>query len=222
LNCISVLLFHEKIARLKTQKSQNRSFAIFAGFLICFADQLIVKMLANQEYKTDWYFIKNITEIDSPALLIYPERVNKNIGTLISMIDDISRIRPHVKTHKSIDATRLLMHAKIRKFKCATIAEAEMLGIAGAKDVLLAYQPAGPKLNRFIQVIKKYPETILSCLIDNALSAKNIALAASENNIIIPVYLDLNVGMNRTGIKPGEKAVELYKQCAVINGFTRL
>jgi len=104
------------------------------------------------------------------------------------------------------------MKTGISKFKCATIAEAEMLGMSKAPHVLLAYQPIGPKLERFINLIKAYPETQYSCLVDNNAAAEYISKAALQNNIIILVYIDLNVGMNRTGIKP-EDAVELYGYC---------
>ncbi|MEO6453719.1 MAG: alanine racemase, partial [Ginsengibacter sp.] len=167
----------------------------------------------------EWYHIKNINEIDSPALVIYHDRVKQNIGVLQSMIDDVKRLRPHVKTHKTIEATSLMLDAGITKFKCATIAEAEMLAIAGATDVLLAYQPVEAKLPRFISLIKQYPNIIFSCLLDNLVSAKSIAGAAVGNGFTIPVYIDLNAGMNRTGIMPGEKAIELYKQCSTLKGI---
>ena len=166
----------------------------------------------------DWFRIDNIDEIDSPALIVYPERVKENIGTLLSMIDDSQRLRPHVKTHKSKEATSLMMTAGIKKFKCATISEAEMLAIVGAPDILLAYQPSEIKLKRFISLIKKYPCSKFSCLVDNLNSAKNISGEAVENKVEISVYIDLNVGMNRTGIQPGEKAIDLYKQCAQLKG----
>src|SRR5215212_7481829 len=115
----------------------------------------------------DWYLITNIEEVDSPALVIYPERVKKNIALIKTMIDDVKRLRPHVKTHKTKEAAELMMEAGINKFKCATIAEAEMLALVNAPDVLLAYQPVGPKLKRFITLIKKYPFTKFSCLADS-------------------------------------------------------
>jgi D-serine deaminase-like pyridoxal phosphate-dependent protein len=105
----------------------------------------------------NWFHISNADEIDSPALLVYPERVKANIQAAIKMIDDINRLRPHVKTHKCAEVTSMMMAEGIYKFKCATIAEAEMLGITKAKDVLLAYQPVGPKLKRFIQLVKNTP-----------------------------------------------------------------
>ena len=63
-----------------------------------------------------WYEI-DANEQDSPALLIYPERVKENIRILVSMIDDINRLRPHVKTNKSKEACQLMMDAGIKKFK---------------------------------------------------------------------------------------------------------
>jgi D-threonine aldolase len=166
-----------------------------------------------------WYQISNINEIDSPALVIYPGRVKKNIALLKGMINDVQRLRPHVKTNKAKEAALLLMDAGINKFKCATIAEAEMLGQVEAPDVLLAYQPVGPKIQRFISLVERYPSTKYSCLIDNINSALEIATEATNAGIHVPVYIDLNVGMNRTGIIPGQKAVELYLQCSEIKGI---
>lgn len=168
--------------------------------------------------KKHWYTIDHPDQIDSPALIIYPDRVKANIATIIKMIDDPARLRPHVKTHKTKEITLLLMEAGINKFKCATIAEAEMLGISGAADVLLAYQPVGPKLERFLRLIRQYPGTRFSCLIDNAGMAAKIAESALSDKTTIPVYIDLNVGMNRTGIKAG-LAVALYEQTAQLKGI---
>ena len=122
----------------------------------------------------NWFVINDIDKLDTPALVIYPERVKENIVILKSMIDDVSRLRPHVKTHKSKEAAMLMLEAGITKFKCATIAEAEMLGLSKAPDVLLAYQPVGPKLARFVKLIKAYPATQFSCLVDNSVASQNI------------------------------------------------
>jgi D-serine deaminase-like pyridoxal phosphate-dependent protein len=163
--------------------------------------------------------ISNPNKIDSPALLVYPERVKANIQTAINMIGDINRLRPHVKTHKCAEVVQLMMDAGITKFKCATIPEAEMLGIQKATDVLLAYQPVGPKLERFIALIKKYPSTQFSCLTDNMIAVTAQSKAFSEAGLHVPVYIDLNIGMNRTGINPDE-ALELYNYCSTAAGIT--
>jgi D-serine deaminase-like pyridoxal phosphate-dependent protein len=166
-----------------------------------------------------WFHIDHIEEIDSPALVVFPDQVKKNIQTAIQMVGNVDRLRPHIKTHKSPDVVQLMLDAGITRFKCATIAEAEMLGMKGAPDVLLAYQPAGPKLKRFAELIKKYPATNYSCLTDTiAIAAEQSAIFVS-NGWKVPVYIDLNVGMNRTGIAPGPSAIELYEYCASLKGI---
>ena len=151
----------------------------------------------------NWYQVENIDEVDSPGLLIYPERVKENIQIAVGFVDNIQRLRPHVKTNKSPEVTKMFIEAGIFKFKSATIAEAEMLAMNGAKDVLLAHQPVGPKIERFKELIKKYPSVKFSCLVDD------INVARKLGNV--DLYIDLNVGMNRTGIEP-EKALGLYNE----------
>ena len=168
--------------------------------------------------KADWYLIDEVDRLDSPALVFYQERMTANIEKLKRSIHHINRLRPHVKTHKTIEITLQLLAAGITKFKCATIAEAEMLGISKAPDVLLAYQPTGPKIDRFIQLIKTYPATSFSCLIDNEFSLKAIAHAALTAGVIARLFIDLNVGMNRTGIQPEDKALELYESAIAEKG----
>jgi D-serine deaminase-like pyridoxal phosphate-dependent protein len=169
---------------------------------------------------TNWYNIDNVNELDSPALVVFPERVKYNIQLAIDMVGDIKRLRPHVKTHKSPDVTKLMLQAGITKFKCATIAETEMLAQCNAPDVLLAYQPLGPKLDRFISLIKKYSGIKFSCLTDNIAAASEQENAFLKNNLSAAVYIDLNVGMNRTGIAPDENAVELVQYCSTLKGIT--
>jgi D-threonine aldolase len=172
----------------------------------------------NQQVDNQWYQIEDISTIDSPAFVVYPDRVKSNIRTAIKMAGDVARLRPHVKTHKAKEAALQMIAEGLSKFKCATIAEAEMLALCKAKDVLLAYQPVGPKLNRFIDLIKCYSETTFSCLVDNAAAVAELSQGAVAHHLRIPVYLDLNVGMNRTGIEP-EKALSLYKDCINLPGI---
>jgi D-serine deaminase-like pyridoxal phosphate-dependent protein len=167
-----------------------------------------------------WYTVQNIDTVDSPALLIFPDRVRENIRLLKTMSQGVDWLRPHVKTHKMAEISQMLIAEGIYKFKCATIAEAEMLAMAGAKDVLLAYQPVGPKIHRLLELISAYPTTTFSCLIDSIQAAEAIARIFSAAGKTISVFIDLNVGMNRTGISPGNQAMELYVSAAQINGIT--
>src|SRR5258708_28877152 len=148
----------------------------------------------------DWYVITNVDEVYGPALVVYPDRVKENIRLAVEMVGDPARLRPHVKTHKSPEATRLMLEAGIRHFKCATIAEAEMLALAGAEDVLLAYQPIGPKAVRFATLIRKYPATRFACLIDNLRAAAAMAALFAARRARVPVWVGLNGGGGRAGV----------------------
>lgn len=148
--------------------------------------------------------IKNIDTVDSPALVVYPDKIEENIRRAVDMAGSVNRLRPHVKTNKMAEVCRMMMRAGISKFKCATIAEAEMLGMVDAPDVLLAYQPVGPKAERFLRLADTYQKTLYSCLVDNIGDARRINDFCKGRHILPDVYIDLNVGMDRTGIRPGE------------------
>ncbi|WP_374164026.1 D-TA family PLP-dependent enzyme [Arcticibacter sp. MXS-1] len=165
-----------------------------------------------------WFFFSDLETVDSPALVVYEDHVRQNIDALIQIIGDVRRLRVHVKTHKCREATQIMLDAGIRKFKCATIAEAEMLGMVKADDVLLAYQPLGPKIDRLMQLIKRYPHTSYSCLVDHAAAAMELSLKVQAETGRLPVFIDVNVGMNRTGIHP-DGAVALFELCASLPGL---
>ncbi len=129
--------------------------------------------------KESWYEVENIDEIDSPALLIYLSRVKENLGRILEKIT-VQFLRPHVKTNKIAEVCRLMMESGISKFKAATIAEAEMLAMIKAPDVLLAYAVNGPKIKRLIRLIKKYPDTKFSSLVDSIDGAHALSTAFKD------------------------------------------
>ncbi|MDU1889627.1 MAG: D-TA family PLP-dependent enzyme [Dysgonomonas sp.] len=167
---------------------------------------------------TDWYKIDNIDQVDSPALAVYPQRIQENINLAIRIAGEKGKLRPHVKTNKMEEVCAMMLQSGVSKFKCATIAEAEMLALAKAPDVLLAYQPTGPKIKRLLKLVNMYPETNFSCLVDDIENARSINSLCEIENVILNIYIDLNVGMDRTGAKP-EKAVALVQD---ILGFLHL
>lgn len=166
----------------------------------------------------EWYEIENIDTVDTPALIFYKDRIAENIRQLQKRVSSVDRLRPHVKTNKSADICGMMMGEGITKFKCATIAEAEMLAAINAPDVLLAYQPVGPKIKRLLELVKKYPITKFSCLVDNIISGKEIAAQFHSNGQCINAFIDLNVGMNRTGITP-ENAIALFEELHPVSGI---
>lgn len=153
----------------------------------------------------NWWEINSETRIDTPFLAVYEDRVRQNIEKLISYVKgDTQKLRPHIKTHKSAAILELFKIYNIKKIKCATIAEAELAANQQIEDILLAYQPVGLKAERWISLIKKFPEIHFSTIIDNQKTASDLNEIAKRNNLVLFVYLDLNTGMNRTGYSISE------------------
>ena len=159
----------------------------------------------------DWYRVANVAEVPSPSLLVYPDRVAENVRRMIAVAGGAARLRPHMKTHKMPALIQLQLGLGITKFKCATIAEAEMTADAGAPDVLLAYQPVGPNVARLLALAQKFPATKFAAVADDADAIRALGAAWSAAGRTLDLYLDVDMGMHRTGVEPGPEAVALYR-----------
>jgi D-serine deaminase-like pyridoxal phosphate-dependent protein len=156
------------------------------------------------------YALRDTSELLSPGLLIYRGLVRRNLQDMIAMAQGAERLRPHVKTHKMAEIVRMAESMGIRKHKCATIAEAEMVAAASGSDVLLSYPLTGPNLKRFAHLVRGYRNTTFRATVDHPDSARALSAALEGLERPVPVLLDLEIGMGRTGIEPGESAADLY------------
>jgi D-threonine aldolase len=166
-----------------------------------------------------WYTVDNVADIPSPALLVYPDRVDQNIRRMIEIAGGVERLRPHMKTNKLREVVRMHLDRGITRFKCATIAEAEMAAAAGAPDVLLAYQPVGPNVQRFVHLVETFSGTGFSAVVDDESTIRALSDAAVPAGVTLNLFLDLDGGMHRTGIAPGDRAVELYRLLSTLPGL---
>jgi D-serine deaminase-like pyridoxal phosphate-dependent protein len=168
---------------------------------------------------TPWYAVDNVAEIPSPALLIYPERVEENIRRMVLLAGGVGRLRPHMKTNKLPEVIRMHLDQGITKFKCATIAEAEMIAACLAPDVLLAYQPVGPNVERFVELVRRFPATKFAAIADDGETIRGLSQAAVRAEVTLNLFLDVDVGMHRTGVTPGPGALDLYRLIASLPGL---
>ena len=166
-----------------------------------------------------WYEVANVEEVASPALLLYPERIGENVRRMIRLAGGPARLRPHLKTHKLAEVLQMQLGQGITKFKCATIAEAEMAAGAGAPDVLVAYPMVGPNVRRLLELTARYPATRFSCVTDDASAVRALSQAFSAAGRDIEVLLDVDCGQHRTGVAPGSQAGELYRLLATLPGL---
>src|SRR5262249_17658100 len=158
------------------------------------------------------YRIADVSDVYSPALIFFADLIRANIAAAVRAVGDPNRLRPHVKTHKTREIVRLGLDAGITKYKCATIAEAEMVAGCGAPDVLLSYPIVGPNCTRMAQLARMFPNTRFSALAEHPRGVEGLSRACSAERVTLDVLLDIDVGQHRTGIAAGPEAAALYEQ----------
>jgi len=157
--------------------------------------------------------------IESPGLVISREGLDHNLDQMVQIAGGPDSLRPHVKTHKMREIVRLWLQRGVVRHKCATIAEAEMLASEGVADILLAYQLVGPNIARWLELVAAFPKSRFSSLVDHPQAAMELGDAALSRNLELEVLLDLNSGMDRTGIALNRTAIELYELIASTAGL---
>jgi D-serine deaminase-like pyridoxal phosphate-dependent protein len=145
----------------------------------------------------------------TPALIIYPELVDANIRATLRMMDgDPNRWRPHIKTAKIASVIRQMIGHGIRCFKCSTTLELLTACEAGADDVLLAFPVTGANARRAADIAVQFPAVRVSVLVESA------EQAVAWQGASVGVFIDVNPGMNRTGISQerSDNILELTRQ----------
>ncbi len=159
----------------------------------------------------EWFRVEQENTVTSPSVLLYPERIQENIRRMIAIAGSVERLRPHVKTHKLPQVIQMQVAAGITKFKCSTLSEAVMVAQNGGKDIIVAFPLYGPMVGQLLQIKGHFPHVTFSTIVDNLAQSQQLEAIAGKQEMTLDVFLDLDVGMERTGIKPGEDAHALYR-----------
>jgi D-serine deaminase-like pyridoxal phosphate-dependent protein len=165
------------------------------------------------------YRVRNSSALPSPALLVYPEKIRQNTALALNIAGGPDRLWPHIKTHKTPGIVALQREAGIRKFKCATVAEAEMLAGCGVQVILLAYQPVGPNIPRLVELGRRHEQVSFLTIVDDWKVATELSEQFSRAGGKIEVLLDIDPGMGRTGLAPDEQAAEFYLELGRLKGI---
>ena len=155
--------------------------------------------------------------IPSPALIYHKDIIEENTKKTIAIAGSADRLWPHVKTHKMAELIKMQIGMGIIRFKCATVSEIRMTAQAGAQHILWAYPLVGPNTALFLSLVKEYPACTLYALTDDISSMKRLSKAAEQQGITVNLLLDVNMGMDRTGIPP-EQIELFYETAAALNG----
>lgn len=158
-------------------------------------------------------------EIDTPTLLIDLDIMAANMASMADFCRQAGvSVRPHTKTHKTPAIARMQLDAGAIGLTCAKLGEAEvMIREAGARDVLIANQIVGPtKIARLVQLARKADVMVA---VDDALNVAELGAAARSAGVTVRVLVEVDIGMGRCGVLPGDPATALARRVAETGGL---
>lgn len=163
------------------------------------------------------YEIEGVEELLTPALAIYPDIVDRNIAATIRLLGgDANRWRPHLKTAKLGFIMRRVAESGVRQAKCSTTMELAAACACGMRDVLLAYPVVGANAARVREIAARHRDTRISVLAENAHQV------AAWTGSPVGIFIDVNPGMDRTGIEQARVEAILEVARAIENAGLEL
>jgi D-serine deaminase-like pyridoxal phosphate-dependent protein len=161
------------------------------------------------------YRISTLDDVLSPALVLYPDLIASNIDRTVQLLGgNADRWRVHIKTSKLAYTLRMLFDRGVRNFKCATTLELLVGCQSGATDILVAYPVVGANARRVREIAEQFPRVRISVLIENQEQLQQWVGSS------LGIFLDLNPGMNRTGVEPQQtETIVRTIRCAADRGL---
>jgi D-serine deaminase-like pyridoxal phosphate-dependent protein len=142
--------------------------------------------------------------IDTPALVVDLDRMDAAIARMAAAMSERGvALRPHAKTHKSIEVGRRQVGAGALGLTVGTVGEAEVFADGGLDDLFIAYPmvPAGPKAERLREVARR---ARLRVGIDSVVGAHAVADALGDDRERVSVLVEIDCGGRRTGVAPSD------------------
>ena len=152
-----------------------------------------------------------VEALDTPALIVDLDALDANIAVLTGLLGEHGvNWRPHAKAHKSPAVAHRLLAAGAIGITCAKLSEAEVYAASGIRDILIANQVVGPvKARRLAELAT---EIDIMSAVDSVAGARFLSEAAVEAGSQPRVLIEVDTGMNRGGVAPGQTAVELAQE----------
>lgn len=147
--------------------------------------------------------------LNTPALIIDREALDRNIGRMAAFARAVGlQLRPHTKTHKSVDIARLQIGAGAVGLCCAKLGEAEVLADADLTGLhITSPVVSAPGIARLIAVAARVPD--LTVVVDNPDNVLDLARAAMRGGARLGIIIDIDPGSHRTGVASAGAAVAL-------------
>jgi 3-hydroxy-D-aspartate aldolase len=148
-------------------------------------------------------------DLPTPALVLNLDLFEANLAKMSGHAKAASiSLRPHAKMHKCVEVAKRQIKAGALGVCAATITEAEVMAAAGIKGLLITSEMVGrDKISRLLRLTKKHPDTM--SVVDHSRHAQQLNEAAAAAKVRLNVLMDVDPGSRRTGVAPGDPAVEL-------------
>jgi D-serine deaminase-like pyridoxal phosphate-dependent protein len=162
---------------------------------------------------SDSYCVADPESLETPAMLLFQDVMDQNISDVCKLVGGGENLIVHVKTHKSKAVTRKQVEQGIAGFKCATLKELEMVLQAGAQKAILTYpQVQQRKVERLFNLALRFPHAWVAAIVSSPIHLKLLSATARRRKQALHVMLDLDAGMQRTGIGYGPDSTNLYRE----------
>ncbi|HKW98618.1 MAG TPA: DSD1 family PLP-dependent enzyme [Bryobacteraceae bacterium] len=151
------------------------------------------------------------TEIETPALLVDLDVMEQNLAKMAQFFSNRpAKLRPHFKNHRVLElAARQMEHGAIG-ITCARLWQAERLAGAGIREILIANEIAGEApVRRFVELSREVPVLVA---VDNSKVVDEMSRLARDRKAELNVLVDVDLGLKRCGVQPGEPAAALAKR----------
>lgn len=162
-----------------------------------------------------------LDSLDTPSMIVDLNIMEANISKLFNQpLRSNLSIRPHLKTAKSAAIATKLAAAGARGCCVAKVSEAEAIAAAGYDDLLITSEIVGArKVERLVELFRRYRKIRVVVDSEEGATAINDALARSDIDQPLEVLLDIDVGLQRTGVAPGEPALALARRIRTLNSL---
>lgn len=159
-----------------------------------------------------------LADIDTPALVLDLDALDANIAAMAGWITTRGKLwRPHAKGHKSPAIAQRQLAAGAIGVTVAKTSEAEVFAAAGVRDILIAHCVVGEiKLQR-VAALCRSADPLVCC--DHYAQAEALSRVCQAQGVRCRVLVEVNLGLNRTGVRPGPDAIELVRAVARLPGI---
>jgi D-serine deaminase-like pyridoxal phosphate-dependent protein len=145
------------------------------------------------------------SDLDTPFIAAEIDTVKANIKSMQALADNHGKkLRPHSKTHKIPSVALWQVEAGAVGICVQKTSEAEVMVRGGVRDVFVSNEVIGSQKTDRIAGLASSAK--MSVAVDSELGVEQLSQSAKSKGTEIGIYLDVDVGMHRCGVKPGEVA----------------